>query len=157
MSAAYCTIAEITTLGINPGALSDVDNPTKTAAIAAISDMMDGYLSAQFKLPLVTFGSDVKLCCAVLVGGQLLRSRGYDPEADPSVGENIRSKEQWLRDVARGIVRPQVVDSSPSAELGLPSAGPRVLSASSRGFSRLSPLVSGGPFGGCGGGGSFGA
>lgn len=157
MSAAYCTVAEITTLGINPQAVRDIEVPLKAAAIAAISDKMDGYLSAQFKLPLVAFGADVHMCCAILAAAQLLRARGYDPDSDPSVMENVRSQEQWLRDVSRGIVRPQVTDSSPSAQLGLPSAGPRVLSAPSRGFSRLTPLVNGGPFGNCGGGGSFGA
>ena len=154
MSAAYCIAAEITTLGINPDALVDVEPTQKAAAIAAASDKMDGYLSSQFKLPLLTFGQDVRTCCAVLSGAHLLRVRGYNPEADPSVKETFDAQMQWLRDVARGIVRPQVVDSSPAAKLGVPSSQPRITSAASRGFSRMPP---GSTFGDCGGGGSFGS
>lgn len=155
MSAAYCTVDEITTLGINPEALADVEPEQKAAAIGAASDKMDGYLSSQFKLPLKTFGQDVRTCCAVLSGVHLLRVRGYSPEADPSIKETVDAQMLWLRDVARGIVRPQVVDSSPSAQLGVPSSQPRISSAPSRGFSRM-PGSS--PWGGdCGDGGSFGS
>lgn len=154
MSAAYCTLAEITTLGINPEAVEAIDPTRKEAAISEASDKMDGYLGAQFKLPLLTWGKDVRGCCARLAAIRLLRVRGTGPEDSQTLEEMEGRETAWLRDVAKGIVQPQVTDSSPSSELGVPSSQPRIVTASSRGFSRL---PTSGAFGSRGDGSSFGA
>jgi len=154
MSASYCTVAEITTLGINPAALRDVDIAPKQAAIATASDRIDFYLRGQYVLPLLTWDFSIRRSCAVLAAVQLLRVRGTGPE-DTETLDTIEGRElAWLRDVARGIGAPGVVDSSPSAKLGVPSSQPRIVSAPSQGFSRM---PSGSPFCGRGGGGSFGS
>lgn len=154
MSAAYCTIAEIGTLGINPGAISDIELPRKTSAIATVSDYIDGFLAGQFTLPLVNWGQDLRQCAAVLVAAQLLRTRGtsYDPE--DSFWMEVKSKETWLQNIARRFVTPRVIDSSPGAKVGVPSSVPIIASAPGQGWSRLTPSC--GPFGSGGGGGSFG-
>jgi len=157
--AEYCTVEEITTLGINPGALTNLGpDPvaTKRKKIQVVSDMMDGYLRSQFVLPLVTWGLDVRECCATLVGVALLRTRGYDPEEDPAPGESERMKMGWLKDISRRFVTPVVVDSSPTASASGGATGQpvRIASAPSVGFSKLTPTQ--GPCGSCDGGGSFG-
>ena len=48
---------------------------------------MDTFFAVRFTLPLNTIDLSIKKCCAVLTGVALLRTRGYDPEADPSVAE----------------------------------------------------------------------
>ena len=154
MSAAYCTRAEVSTKGINPEALVDVEPSTLDGAIAWASDKIDGYLDRQFKLPLLSWGEDVRGCCARLAAIRSLRVRGVGPEDATSLDQMESREMSWLRDVAKGVAGARVVDSSPSAEVGVPSSQPRIVSASSRGFSRITPPP--GAFGGCGGGGSFG-
>lgn len=153
MSAAYCTVAEITTLGINPEALRALDVPVKQAAIDWASDVMDGYIGAQFVLPLKNWGLDVRGCCARLAAIRLMQARGASPEDTDRIDEMLDREYRWLKGAASGTPALQVIDSSPDGKLGVPSSQPRIVSASSRGFSRLPG--DGSPFG-CGGGGSFG-
>lgn len=150
----YCTPADIATMGINPGAIEDVQLETKLAKIRAVSSLMDGYFKAQFILPLIAFEDDVRECCAVLSGAGLLETRGYGPSQDESVGIAVDRKMSWLKDISRRFVTPNVTDSSPGAVAGQPSAGPRMQSAPSQGFTQNRPTS--GVFPGCGSGGSFG-
>jgi hypothetical protein len=53
--------------------------------ISAAADLMDSCFVDRFTLPLVSWDSAVRKCCAVLTGAGLLRTRGYSPEGDPSV------------------------------------------------------------------------
>lgn len=143
---AYITIAELGRLGYNPAAFLDVDAPTKNEKIAARSDYIDGYLRAQFKLPLVTFGEDIKRCCAVLVSIDLLRTRGTDPDTRDALDVEESRQIAWLKLISTGQVTPSVVDSSPSATVGRSTRPPRVVSSASRGFSVRGTGFSRGPF-----------
>lgn len=157
MSAAYCTVAEIGTLGVNPGAISDIDPTRKAQAIATVSDHIDGYLASQFTLPLISWGQDLREACAVLAAAQLLRTRGtsYDPE--DAFWSSVKEKERWLQNIARRFVTPRVVDSAAGGKVGVPSSVPVIASAPSQGFSRLTPFPGSGLCGSNGGGGSFGS
>lgn len=132
--ASYCEVKEVGTLGINADAIRDIDPTAIAAEIGVTSDLMDTYFCDRFTLPLTSVDLSIKKCCAVLTGVALLRTRGYDPEADPSVGEASGLWMRWLEKVATGVVRPKVADSSatpPADGFG----GTRLVSSRSRGLS----------------------
>ena len=130
----YCTIEDVRTIGINADAIRGIEMPVITTEIATASALMDTYFADRFVLPITTTDPSIKKCCAVLTGIALLRTRGYDPESDPSIKEQATEWTRWLEKVATGVVRPAVVDSSTRAPTtGFPGA--RVVTSKSRGLS----------------------
>lgn len=154
--ATYCTVAELGTKGVNPEAIEDIDPQRKLEAIASTSDYMDGFFKSQAVLPLVSWGDDVRECCAVLAAAKLMRVRGSSYNSEDPFWLEVARKERWLLNISRRDVTPQWVTSAPAAKLGVPDGGPKVLSAPSVGFSSMVRSPGGGL---CGdrGGGSFGA
>jgi phage gp36-like protein len=129
----YCEVAEVGTLGINAAAIADCEPDAISNEISAAADLMDSCFVDRFTLPLVSWDSAVRKCCAVLAGAGLLRSRGYSPEADPSVKDTLSYWMDWLDKVADGDRRPLVTDSA----TGGPATGfrgGRVVTAPSRGL-----------------------
>jgi phage gp36-like protein len=143
--AEYCTLAELRDLGLNPDAFVEMPAPKRHQAIASRSTFIDGFLG-RFTLPLVTWGDDIKRCCAVLASIDLIRNRGIGP--DDSLDFDTIEKRQidWLKLVSQGTVTPQVTDSSPGATVGRPARRTRVISGSSRGFSVRGTGLPRGPF-----------
>jgi phage gp36-like protein len=86
------------------------------AGVDAACGHVDSYLSGRFTLPLVTYGEAVTRAVCVVAAYDLLTSRGYNPanQGDDSsqLDKRYRSVEDWLKDVARGLVTPPVTDSS---------------------------------------------
>lgn len=131
--ASYCEVSEVGTLGINADAIEGIDPPVIQGEIDATSALMDTYFDDRFVLPLTEFDLSIRKCCAVLTGISLLRVRGYNPEADPSVSEASALWMRWLEKVATGVVRPKVSDSSPTAPT-TGYEGTRLVSSRSRGL-----------------------
>lgn len=100
------------------------------AQLLRASEYIDGYLRDQFKLPLVEWGSDVVQACCDIAAYRLVCLRGFNPETDGMYQDNFRMQTDWLKQVANGVVSPDVVDASPSAEPGqqAPAAAPLVYS-----------------------------
>lgn len=122
MPTRYCEIGEVGTLGINAEAIASIEPAAISTQIAATADLMDSALGDRFVLPLTAWDMAVKQCCAVLAGAALLRTRGYNPESDPSVKETVDYWTEWLDLVAKGERRPTVTDSgtkpAPDGEYG---------------------------------------
>lgn len=132
--AEYCTLPELKDLGINPEAFSLVTADRRAQMIRSKSDVIDGYLG-RFVLPLVSWGSDLRECCAVLVGVALIKNRGTNPETRDSLDLEEQKWITWLTNVSKGIVIPRVVDSSPGSSPGVSAPRPIVISSRQRGFS----------------------
>jgi len=134
----YCTIAQLETLGVNAAALTKFSAPVKTAAIEAASRKIDSYLRAggRYTLPLVQVGTDLARCCAIITAYDLLSGKGLNPEGtDENVRLRYKDELAWLQLVSSGEVIPDITDSGIGAVEGVPSGRPRVVSASSRGYS----------------------
>lgn len=150
---AYCTTTELGSLGaVTAEALADIDPADKEKAISALSGLMDDYFGgssrAELHPPLLTWGDQVRTCCAVLASAQALRTRGYNPEADPAVKETVDFWMKWLEKVSAGDIVPTGVTPSPPDDAAGSSitAIPRAVSSSTRGYSVRGTGLSRGPF-----------
>lgn len=112
---AYATLTDLTRLGIPSGALEGVSTEAKQAALDSASSLADGYLAAQFRLPLVEWGDDLTGHVCNLAAWQILKVRGFDPEgrADNAVRMGYEDAVSWLERVAAGRLSPQITDSTP--------------------------------------------
>lgn len=113
------TDAELLLLGATAGTLSDIPVLTRDSVRNAASSIALSYLRKRYGLPLVSWSDDVKAAVADIAAYRLLRIRGVNP----ANGRDLVAKEandaaiQWLGDIARGIVEPEmVVDSTVSTE-----------------------------------------
>lgn len=136
-SSQYCTVAELTTLGIRAEALRGIPEAEQVTAIEAASDEMDGYLGSRYVLPLTAWGRDVRTACARLAVYQLIVVRGFNSSraGDSQLLEQREATERWLARIANGSVAPRVTDSSAAPEPGKVSGGVKVLSNTTRGYS----------------------
>lgn len=133
--AAYCTQEELVKLGIFADALRTVDPDDQDAAIVAASDEMDGYLGSQYKLPLVTWGNDVRQMCARLAVHTLISARGFNSSSstDDQITQMREIAERWLKRVSDGSLALTVTDSSGQG-VGYVAGGAIVQSNRSRGY-----------------------
>lgn len=149
--ATYAKLADLAALGVNARVLESFTKPEQDRAIAEASDTIDSYLRARFTLPLLSFGTDIVGCCAVLAAYSLLSARGYNPDTpgDGNFRERYLDRIRWLEMISKGQAVPNVTDSAPSAGPGVPSSRSRMVSSSSRGWSRRGSTDNngGGPFG----------
>lgn len=134
--AEYCSAREIGIYGVQADAIASIAPVDQDAAIEAASDLIDSYLRAQFKLPLVAFGNDIKRAAAIISAYDLLSARGLNPADAGDDGLKARYDDvvRWLTAISKGTAVPQVTDSSSGAQSGVPSGGPRVSSNGSRGW-----------------------
>jgi len=132
---ARATTTNLGQLGLSPSAWStQVSTSTQQAALNAASDLLDGYLAAQFDLPILApYPQDVIEFECIVASYRLLANRGYNPAtgADPNILEQYQQKLRWAEAVSRGEIVPNIVDSSTDASLG----GPFVITSAQRGFS----------------------
>lgn len=107
-------------------------------AIRGASRLIDSYLRSRFKLPLTQIGEDIRRACWTIAAYDLMSSRGFNPESN-AAQENLRRRYddtiRWLERIADGRAVPDVTDSSSGAQEGVAPAGPRITSASQRGWS----------------------
>ena len=148
--ASYCTTDDLAVFGVNANATTGIDSGDVQTAIDGASDLIDGYLRAKFTLPLVAWGKDLRRACAIIAAYDLMSGRGYNP-GDPGDDQlRLRYEDvlRWLRDVASGLVSPDVTGSASGDVAGVPSFRARVVSSSQRGW--FDKSGDGGPFsGGC--------
>lgn len=131
----YCTVAEVTTLGI-AGAAEGKESSVVQAEVDGQGEFIDGYLrKAGFVLPLLDWGSVLRKCNAALAAVALVDVTGRDPDADAVVDTIYNRWLKWLESVAAGKIIPEVTDSSPGATPGAVPAGAACVSSSSRGYS----------------------
>lgn len=89
-------------------------SPDIVEALAAASDLMDGYLAGTYTLPLLAWGKDLRAVCCVLARWTLLVRRGLDPgqDAERYDPEKLGTME-WLRSVQGGNLKPKLTETPP--------------------------------------------
>lgn len=87
-------------------------NTVAAGCILAASEYCDGFLRSKFGLswPLTKWGFDLKMACAQVAGYYVARIRGYNPSlpAEQIYETAFDKGTKWLKDVANGIVTPDV-------------------------------------------------
>lgn len=131
----YADPADLYTFGgLSQQALSspNTGTPAQTACILAASEFVDSFLRQQFALPLTKWGADIRRAVIWIAAYDLICLRGFNPNnaGDENFLTKYKMAVAWLLQVSKGQVSPDVVDSSPGAEVGLqaPNAGPVVTS-----------------------------
>ena len=111
---AYATRDDLARLGLPPAVLSAIPTADQDAALEAASDLADSYLSARYTLPLVSWEDDLRRAVAHIAAYDLMVRRGFNPTgADEQIRLRYEDAIRWLEGVARGLLHPQIVDSSP--------------------------------------------
>lgn len=82
-------------------------SPDIVFALETASRMIDGYISDTYCLPLVEWGTDIKLACCELARWILVRKRGLDGEQDMQV-YNPKATISWLTQIAKGELQARV-------------------------------------------------
>ena len=117
--ARYALPADLVRLAISANALTGITSDAQQVALDAASSKAEGYLGAAFRTPLLAWGDDVKLAVCQIAAFALLSGRGFAPQGAGSNDAVLTSHDAaigWLKDVARGHVKPAgVTDTSPSA------------------------------------------
>lgn len=115
----YATTTDLVRTGIAAAALTGVSTASQEAALDAASAVADGYLCSRYTLPLSAWGADLTGVVARMAAWDILRVRGYDPQAggDAAVRLGYTDSIKWLEGVQGGRITPQgVVDATPSDE-----------------------------------------
>lgn len=114
--AAYATATDFDSYGVRPAALPDsVLDSDKLGAVTAASAVADSYLGAIYRLPLVSWGEDLKQKVCAIAAFELMASQvGFNPEAGHNFTILSRKDEaiRWLEGVAKGIVTPSLTSGA---------------------------------------------
>ncbi len=118
-STALITDAELLNLGLPGDALTGVAVGVRDQHRLSASDFALSHVKKRHKLPLLSWGSDLRRATADVATLSIMQFRGFDP-ASKSGEEIVRRAtmaHDWLRDVAKGIVEPvDLVDSTPDTD-----------------------------------------
>jgi len=119
----YADLDDLARLGLKRLATAGIPDADLLAALDAASELADSYLRSQYMLPLLAWGSDLKRHVAMIAAWDVLSAqRGFNPDA-PAEQMWLTRYEQaitWLKDVAKGLVNPNVQDSTPRFRDGAP-------------------------------------
>jgi phage gp36-like protein len=138
----YCSVGDLTTIGINPVSLQDVSLQDQNNAIVAASAMIDDRIAGRYQLPLLAWPSSFTYHCAKIAVYICLSARGYSPDAgaDPLWKQDYEKAIEWANGIQRQAIHPQVTPSSPSpgnATYDLP----QVQTSVSRGWNDFGPGI----------------
>ncbi len=111
----YATPTDLANLALPAGSLpAFVTTPIQQNHLDAASGIVDSFLGAKVRLPLVgTPPLEIKLRVCQLAAFTLLLLRGYNPDVavDEQVYRMYEDAMNWLKAIARGEVNPVVTDS----------------------------------------------
>lgn len=104
--------------GLPSSAIAAVPPANVQAALDRASNLADGYIGAEYALPLKSWSSELTEAVCKIAAYELMSVRGYNPEGD---GGNLRARYKdaiaWLTDVSKGAVAPPgIVGSDGEAE-----------------------------------------
>ena len=116
MGSLYCSVSDLTTIGINPVSLQDVPLAEQQGAIVAASAMIDDRIAGRYQLPLLAWPSSFTYHCAKIAVYICLSARGYSPDAgaDPLWKTDYEKAIEWANGIQRQAIHPQVTPSAPS-------------------------------------------
>lgn len=118
MAQAYLTNAEFLDQTIPGDAFTGLDATTITAAILWGSATADSYMRKRLKLPLISWGQELRSAVGELVQFKLLSRRGFRPNSgnDEIAVKRYDDVIAWFKLVARGEVEIDCVDSTPDVD-----------------------------------------
>lgn len=118
----YASTTDLVTMSIASTAIASVATASQQAVLDAASIEADGYLAAQYHLPITAWGADLKQHVCDIAAYRLMCLRGYSPGgSDDIFRERYDDAIAWLKLVAQGTVSPpNIVDSTPAVREGAP-------------------------------------
>ena len=147
MGTQYIQPSDLTSLGgINPFAIQQIAQTVQIGACQTASEMADSYLRGRYPLPLLSFGTDIKIYCAYIAVYLLMTQRGYDPGQPggdeiikeryfQSVGYPDKPGSGWFPGVQRQNVQPDVTPSTPQPGDAVHDV-PQVFTSQQRGWNQ---------------------
>ena len=116
----YACVADLSTFGIPDDALFNTSDSDKNFAMIAASAEIDGYIGAQYKLPLTSWGLDITRACVHIAIYDLMARRGFMGTNNDQIHSNRADAiRRWLRDVSIGKCNPVgIVDQTPNVHDG---------------------------------------
>jgi phage gp36-like protein len=120
---AYATLADLTNYGVQSTAVfGQLSSPQQQKALDAANALADGYLGAKFKLPLTSWGEDLRDAVVAVARFKLLVSRGFNPEGKSAEAVVLAydAAIDWFKGISKGVVTPVVIDSGQPGQTGGP-------------------------------------
>lgn len=112
----YATVTDLTTYGINPVAVANIDAVTLQNQCNAASGIADGYLAGRYNMPLLTPYSPALVMYVTWIAAFLTMSvRGYNPDAgaDALILDKYEKAVAWLEGVQRQRIHdPAIIQSA---------------------------------------------
>lgn len=114
----FLTRAEFTDLIIPGDALDGLTSGQIDSALVWASGHCASFLRKRYKMPLISWGEELKLNTGKVAQYELFRRHGFRP----SSGNDQTSKDAydeaiaWFRDIAKGLAELDCVDSTPDLE-----------------------------------------
>lgn len=127
----YATTDDLEMFGLPASWFANVPLETRNAHLASASKLADGYLFSRYKLPLVSWGTDLTQQVCELACASLARRFGQNaPDADTMQLRRIAAM-RWLEGVNGASISPtDIIDSTVTTD----ESGIAVVSDPSRGW-----------------------
>jgi phage gp36-like protein len=123
MATAYAVATDLAGYGVKSSEVfGQLSTQQLQNAVDAANAIADSYLAARFKLPLSSWGSDLKQKVVAIARFELLVQRGFAPAGDAAAAivESKNDAIRWFEGISGGTVNPVVVDASPGGKVGGP-------------------------------------
>jgi phage gp36-like protein len=118
MAQQFLTRAEFLDQTIPADVVSGLSTATIDAALVWASGVASSYLRKRYSLPLVSWGEELKSAVGELAQWKLFGRRGVRPGSGNNEIAEKRYDDAiaWLRDLAKGLVELECVDSTPELD-----------------------------------------
>lgn len=118
MAQQYLTRTEFFDLIIPADALEGLSNTQVDSVLVWASGLAAGYVAKRYKLPLITWGEELKLNVGKLAQYELFKRHGFRPGSgnDQTSKDSHDEAMDWLRDISKGLTELACVDSTPTLE-----------------------------------------
>lgn len=128
----FCEPRDLVSHGLRKEAFEELSDDDVLKACLASTDEAIGYLNSAFTLPIISWGTDLRMHCAKMAARYALDPRGWDPGgADGPIETSHDKAIKWLDRIANGKLKPpDIVDSTPETFEG----GSYVVSKPRRGW-----------------------
>lgn len=125
----YANEAEFKDLGLPLDATKVLTSSQINSALAVASRFVDSYLAKRYRVPLETYGEDIKRIVIDIAQYDIMARRGFRPGsgADEIIIKRRDDAIEWLRMVAKKLVEPtNVTESSPEIATPISTSDKRV-------------------------------